>query len=197
MGRGREIVIEVEVDRLGLLVLLLAVVWVSSFGLVARAESEATTPSAPTVWVAPVPGRYYMTVATYTGADALSACSDGYHMASMWEIMDVSNLIYDTDLGRSQDDSGQGPPAGRDGWVRTGQSASTASVAGQGNCDGWSSDSAGHSGTILWLPSDWGGGADIGGWKAGTGACSVYRSVWCVRQPWRLYLPLTLRNQGA
>lgn len=41
-------------------------------------------------------GRHvYLTANTYLPAYARSACVSGYHMASLWEIMDVSNLIYD------------------------------------------------------------------------------------------------------
>ena len=45
------------------------------------------------------PRKFYLTQALHNGAQALSACAQGYHMASLWEIHDTSNLRYDTDLG--------------------------------------------------------------------------------------------------
>lgn len=65
------------------------------------------------------PRKFYLTRTGYTGARALSACTAGYHMASLWEIHDPSNLRYDTELGFVQDDSGFGPPI-EFGWIRTG-----------------------------------------------------------------------------
>jgi hypothetical protein len=72
-----------------------------------------------------VSGRqYYLTAAGtyYDGSQATTACAEGYHMASMWELLDVSNLIYNTTLGfqHSSGDQGDGPPAHADGWVRSG-----------------------------------------------------------------------------
>jgi hypothetical protein len=47
--------------------------------------------------------KFYVTPTLHDGAHALSACATGYHMASLWEIHDTSNLTYDTDLGVTQD----------------------------------------------------------------------------------------------
>ena len=76
------------------------------------------------------PRKFYLTkTEDYTGSQALSACASGYHMASLWEIFDTSNLRYDTALGASSTDSGSGPPVAvyfglghfeGDGWIRTG-----------------------------------------------------------------------------
>jgi hypothetical protein len=70
---------------------------------------------------------YYLTESTYNGADAdgtdgngAGVCAEGYHFASLWEILDPSNLKYDTGLGMVRDDSGQGPPTFPyfGGWLR-------------------------------------------------------------------------------
>ena len=53
---------------------------------------------------------FYLTRVTHNASQALSACAEGYHMASLWEIHDPSNLRYDTELGFTTDDSGFGPP---------------------------------------------------------------------------------------
>jgi hypothetical protein len=54
------------------------------------------------------PRKFYVTKTTHSGAQALSACAEGYHMASLREIFDTSNLRYDTELGGTTDDSEEG-----------------------------------------------------------------------------------------
>jgi hypothetical protein len=66
-----------------------------------------------------VPRKYYMTRDRYDGAHALTACAAGYHMASLWEIHETSNLRYDTELGLTRGDSGCGPPNSFSGWSGT------------------------------------------------------------------------------
>ena len=66
---------------------------------------------------------YYVTKTSHDGSEALTACAEGYHMASLWEIFDTSNLRYDTQLGATAQDSGLGPPSISglsEGWIRTG-----------------------------------------------------------------------------
>jgi len=65
-------------------------------------------------------GRVLGDQTTFDGAHALTACVLGFHMASLWEIFNVSVLEYDTSLGATMDDSGSGPPADVLGWIRTG-----------------------------------------------------------------------------
>ena len=145
---------------------------------------------------------YYLTQSTYNGADAdgtdgngAGVCAGGYHFASLWEILDPSNLRYDTDLGRTQDDSGQGPPTLSYGWVRTGYSSSTSSTAGQGNCNAWTSSSGEHSGTTAYLPRDWTAEQDIYVWEVYAPRCNVNRYVWCVADDVStpVYLPIILK----
>ncbi len=137
-------------------------------------------------------GSYYLTPDDYTGATALTACASGYHMASLWEIMDVSNLVYDTAIGSTYADSGSGPPVPMFGWVRTGGISSEEATPGRGNCSAWSSTSG--SGTRANLPWDWTASTDIEPWQVGTGSCGGLLPVWCVRPSIRVYLPLVLRN---
>lgn len=147
--------------------------------------------------------EYYLTQSTYNGADAdgtdgngAGVCADGYHFASLWEILDPSNLKYDTDLGRTQADSGQGPPTLSYGWVRTGYSSSTSSTPGWGNCNAWTSSSGEHSGTTAYLPRDWTAGRDIYVWEVYAPRCNVNRYVWCVADnvSTPVYLPIILKN---
>ena len=145
-------------------------------------------------------GRYfYLTAADYDTDEALTACGPGYHMASLWEILDVSNLAYDRDHPDAyvQDDSGEGPPSGWNGWIRTGRNSSSSATAGVGNCLTWTSTDSGDRGTAVRLITAWetppGG---IGTWDAGAYACSLAGPVWCVGDFYALYLPVVTRNQS-
>ncbi len=55
--------------------------------------------------------QFYLTRNRFQGDEALTACAPGYHMASLWEIHDVTYLRYNTALGSTQADSGLGPPS--------------------------------------------------------------------------------------
>jgi len=110
--------------------------------------------------VAAKPREYYLTKGTFQGNQILSppaatpACAPGFHFASLWEIFDTSNLKYATSLGLTQDDSGSGPPTIL-GWVRTGFSKETSAMAGQANCNAWTSNASSANGTIAELGPGW------------------------------------------
>ena len=124
--------------------------------------------------------QFYLTLLAEPGADAPTACAQGYHFASLWELTDPSNLKYNTSLGLTLADSGQGPPQWI-GWVRTGYAANTSGAAGRANCDGWTSSDALDYGTFATLPADWTGGVqDMGVWNVSTSICSGIRQVWCI-----------------
>jgi hypothetical protein len=149
---------------------------------------------------------YYLTQSTYNGAQAdgtdgngAGVCADGYHFASLWEILDPSNLKYNTDLGYTLADSGQGPPSFFGGWVRTGYTSSTDNTAGVGNCNAWTSSDSGHRGTWAHLPDDWtAGGEDMHVWEVYTGLCHQSGYVWCVadKVSTPVYLPIILKNSS-
>ena len=128
------------------------------------------------------PRKFYLTQTTHNGAQALSACAQGYHMASLREIFDTSNLSYDTDLGFTAADSGFGP-TNRFGWMRTGESASNLPSAGVGNCFAWTSADVGDFGTVAAPSSSWGSlGTVVSPWSSGTTSCnSSAIRVWCVQ----------------
>jgi hypothetical protein len=124
--------------------------------------------------------QYYLTELEYKGDEALTACVAGYHMASLWEFVDPSNLRYNTSLGYTNDDSGSGPPY-RNGWVRTGYGSHSGNTPGRGNCDVWSSQESSDYGTKVFFPSDWAAGAqEMGVWDVSSVSCASSASVWCV-----------------
>ncbi len=123
---------------------------------------------------------FYLSENKAFGADALFACAAGFHMASVSEILDPSNLTYDTDLGYgpSTYDAGSGIPANVNGWVRTGYPSAL-----DFNCGNWTSGSGFDRGTVLAF--DWANPmvTPISPWVAGSGSigCGSDVRVWCVQ----------------
>ena len=120
---------------------------------------------------AKTPRKFYLTPTEHDGSQALSACAAGYHMASLWEIHEPSNLRYDTDLGATLDDSGFGPPA-LPGLVRTGGDAIF--TFGRPNCRAWTRNSANDSGTIANLNFDL--PTEVSPWRVSSSVCSTPHS---------------------
>ncbi|AMY09508.1 hypothetical protein LuPra_02725 [Luteitalea pratensis] len=147
------------------------------------------------------PRRFYVTQDAFRGEHALNACTAGFHMASLWEIFDVTTLKYDTQLGRTLPDSGEGPPAGQRGWIRTG-GGSTPFVFGTrpANCAAWTTDldpGLMAAGTTVALTDTWFPSlihdsespptlyrldpAEIHPWVAHLNSCTSAVPVWCVQ----------------
>jgi len=135
---------------------------------------------------------YYLDVGSggYDGAATTTACDAGFHFASIFEIVDPSNLRYDTTRGMTTADSGGGPPQTIQGWVRTGDISSSQADVGFANCGDdlsspWSSNQSDDRGTYAWfedpLGADWNSPASrIAPWSAGTAPCNIPFGVWCV-----------------
>ena len=122
--------------------------------------------------------QYYLTKDDYLAENTSSACEDGYHFASLWEIFDPSNLKYNTELGYTKNDSGMGPPSRTIGWIRTGYDSDNIDTPGIANCNNWSPSSSGR-GTYAGLAYQWETGGELGPWDFHTMNCSWLR-VWCV-----------------
>lgn len=142
------------------------------------------------------PRRYYLTKAAVNADQVLNACAPGYHMASLWEIIDAANLQYDTALGATYSDAGSGPPSYYWGWVRTGYLSSAASTPGLGNCRVWTSTDSDYYGTRVRLPPNWTGVAGHSApWEAQTIKCSnTGTRVWCVGGYSTNYLPNVVKS---
>jgi hypothetical protein len=163
--------------------------------LAAQNSSLTTQVTALTTQVASLaasnkgPRQFYLTKNTYDGAHALTACNAGYHMASLWEIFDTTNLRYNTELGLTRQDSGFGVPAGAGGWIRTGVDSSIpGNDAGSSNCHTWTSNTFGDNGTFLELVPHWNNSPGIPGglsfitpWVSDTFICPSAIPVWCVQ----------------
>ena len=176
--------------------LLLPVLVMTILGYLAGAEREVSASGRQTAPAGAGGVReYYLTTTTYNGANASTACAAGYHMASMWEILDPSSLRYNSVLGHARDDSGAGPPIDR-GWVRTGYMSNNENYAGRANCSAWTT-TAGY-GTTAILPNQWRADwEDLLAWNVYTWLCnSTTARVWCVADRVRsdIFLPLIVRG---
>ena len=194
--------------RVFLLILALLPVVLSSALVVYRVR--ATAPDSPSAPNATLGVRQFYVSQSYVQAnEARSACAEGYHFASIWEIADPSSLQYNTALGLQSpnSDSGEGPPTAFwilgsavpvYGWVRTGYDTSHEEFAGQANCSGWLSNLEGDWGTVANLPSNWTGGAqDVGVWNTEVRTCDTQMWVWCVQDDaeiYSTYLPLAVKD---
>ena len=140
-------------------------------------EVAASGPQAPLAMSIGV-REYYLTTGFYNGGNASTACVSGYHMASLWEILNPSHLEYNTTLGFTLADSGAGPTH-YPGWVRTGFTSENSNTVGRANCDAWST-TAGY-GTRADLPDTWDAGwEDMHVWNVETDLCTTGYRVWCV-----------------
>ena len=126
--------------------------------------------------------RFFVTLNNTTGANADTLCPAGYHMASLYELADPTNLAYVNIPGaKTRADQGDGPVAGWWGWVHTGYDSSVANQAGQANCANWTSSTGGQYGTIVQLTDIWtAAGVAISPWRAQTWSCGGIAPVWCV-----------------
>lgn len=127
--------------------------------------------------------RYYVTTSSFDGANTLSACGIGFHMASLHEIRDTSGLHYDAIRGQTRSDAGTGPPTNAFAWIRTGASASNAGGTGTANCGSWSDSTSTSSGTVAFISSAWVAPFSTSTsdpFSAATNICSALLPVWCV-----------------
>ena len=187
------LVININLTR-GMGVLVVAgLVLVAFLGYLVWGQGEvaASAPQAPRAAYAGMRQYYLTTSATYDGDGAdgtdgngAGVCASGYHFASMWELLDPSNLGYNTVLGYTTADSGQGPPSSDVawGWVRTGNVSSTFDPVGTGNCENWTVTNSFSYGAQAKFDSSWSSAGDFPGWvvENRAGGCAVLSRVWCV-----------------
>jgi hypothetical protein len=177
---------------LALAALALAVILTSLIGTLVWSPGQAV--ASPTQAEHTDPLQYYLTTDLYHGDQVLSACALGFHMASLWELLDTSNLRYNTTRGFTRTDSGYGPPA-TGGWIRTGYASDSTGSPGTSNCHAWTSGSESDVGSYVFLPGIWeADNEDLMGWAVATAICSTQIRVWCIGDESIIYLPLVMRT---
>ena len=173
----RTLVLNVDLSR-GLVAALLVVAVLVVAALLMRGPAPASAAGEQVSAATDGMRRFYLAPAVLNATFAEDGCEAGYHFASFWEILDTSNLVYNTALGIYFGDSGSGPPTNWEGWVRTGYSSNNSINPGQANCNLWGTTTG--NGTTVSLPWDWIAGGDIHVWDAGIAACANQANVWCV-----------------
>jgi hypothetical protein len=134
--------------------------------------------------------RYYLTEGVVAGNAPLVACHRGDHMASLWEVFNMTTLTYDSNRGRTLADSGGGPPAAEFGWIRTGNvvgndsSSISGTIAGKANCQAWTTAASNINGMAVELLDVWRGPVEppsvIFPWAATIFSCDTNLPVWCI-----------------
>jgi hypothetical protein len=183
--------------RMGPLLLALLLVMLLSGSIAPENPVSAQTGVAATFFPQGGGRHFYLTAANYATNRVRTACASGYHMASLWELYDVSNLVYDYGhpAAYTKADSGYGPPSYWYGWVRTGYDSSSSSTTGTGNCNNWSNTSSSVYGVSVRLSRTWEtASGDIGPWDATSFTCNYTGPVWCVGDFEAVYLPLVLKK---
>jgi hypothetical protein len=185
MKEEKTIVIDLRLSKgtvttlVGILIAVILCIFVS---LTEKSAIAATGKTSPTQ--SGGMRQFYLAGPGYLGGVAKTACASGYHMASLWEIADPSNLKYNTSLGYQQTDSGDGPPADETyvrGWVRTGYTSDSSTTAGRANCTNWGTSNPNWHGSTAALPSQWTSDLqDIGVWQLDYATCDEYLYVWCI-----------------
>src|SRR5713226_4755655 len=114
--------------------------------LIASILSHNNPTMAQTTSTAP-PRHFYLTKTTHDGSHVFGSCGTGYHVASLWEIHEPSNLPYNPALGATLGDSGFGPPVDIAGYFRSGFAPDPGL-----NCNAWTTNSSTASGFAVGLP---------------------------------------------
>jgi hypothetical protein len=197
--------LKIHIQRRSYLAMLLtlAILTIIFFGYLVFAQESAAASSQPASAVSGTRMRqYYLTKDSFRGSkpggsngSGAGVCANGYHFASLWEILDPSNLKYDTLLGDDLLDSGEGPPSFTLGWVRTGSSSYNNPKPGHANCSNW--ELVGGFGTVVSLTTNWtdSSNRDIFVWDAGYQPCRLKVQVWCMEDyNWmKIYIPLIMQ----
>jgi hypothetical protein len=177
---GRGLVIDLNLNRilvallalgcLGVLVLV-SLTWGSREAAAAGSEKPAEVTAGKR--------QFYLTQLNHLPTAAMTACAEGFHFASLWEILDPANLAYNQDLGLSLPEGYEGPTTAV-GWIRTGYADHGGNTPGKANCDGWSSYSGSSYGTRVQLDPSWDSPFGFHVWDTSTRDCSWDELVWCV-----------------
>lgn len=108
---------------------------------------------------------------------ATAACPSGFHMASLFDIMDPSAFSY---AGTKFVDTGEGPQTQLPAWIRTGSVFSeTVDIIGRANCNSWTSNSPEHFGTVASLGWDNNLTMERFPWNVAVFPCDSFLPSWC------------------
>lgn len=158
--------------------------------LALRADSSGTDVVADVVgyFTRAAPRRFYISLAPgglgVNGSGPTTACAQGFHFASIDEILNLSQLAYDASqpFADALADMGAGAPHGHFAWVRTGGGSLNSGSPGLGNCFVWASASGADFGaSVALIQGNWNGAAvNISPYFASQQTCNLGLGTWCV-----------------
>ena len=125
--------------------------------------------------------RFYLTPGALPGNQALTACDAGFHMASRWELQQLSTLRYDASRGfvhGGLSDQLPGPPSNEAGWIRVGMPPLVSNSPAFANCNAWQSGSNADYGTFANLIAS--EPTLAGSFTLGATRCNISFNVWCI-----------------
>ena len=135
--------------------------------------------------VHPLDRSYYLTKSDFRGDQPLTACVDGYHFASIFEMHGFGSMVYNTEYGYTSADSGFGPPTWAEGWIRTG-----GGLGEYSNCLAWTEigyyyDVGGPLQHYYGTTMDFGLATDTNNPVRASSLteCRSLQQVWCVSDP--------------
>jgi hypothetical protein len=125
--------------------------------------------------------RYYLTQSFSAGNHGATGCTAGFHMAAVFELIDLSDLKYDTALGRTSQDSASGPPTSV-GWIRNGTSFNSLLTCGSAQSGPWTSADANDEGSLMSANVGLFGApaSGIPRWETQLTSCDTTHPMWCV-----------------
>jgi len=119
--------------------------------------------------------RIYLTKEGHRGDTVLSACTTGFNVAAVSELIDLSNYDYDTKLGLVFQ-PGTGAPNGTSAWVYANPNSGNAI-----NCEGFTSGSLDKQGVVVWLhPITSTDTPIVDLYSTGFRVCGNSIPVWCI-----------------
>jgi hypothetical protein len=119
--------------------------------------------------------RIYLTQEEHRGDTVLPACTTGFNIAAVSELIDLSNYDYDTKLGKVFQ-PGTGVPNGTAGWVYANTNSGNAN-----DCENFTSGSLEKEGVVVRVnPITSTDTPIVELFNTGFRTCSNPQSVWCI-----------------
>ena len=117
----------------------------------------------------------YLTDTYHTGADVANACAEGYHFASITELLGSYSMVYNPTLGTYYENQAFGILQGGEAWVK-------GDPRGK-DCEGWTSNDPNVSGAVTSLFDLTDDGRHNPEWLDFEATCDTEWRVYCVSDP--------------
>jgi hypothetical protein len=117
----------------------------------------------------------YLTSTYHSGADVANACAEGYHFASITELLGSYNMVYNPTLGTYYEYQAFGMLQGGEAWVKTARAETS--------CVDWTSSDPNENGAVTSLIDLTDDGLHNPQWYDFEASCDSEWRVYCVSDP--------------